>query len=89
MCGLSAEVEVTGAAAECGPSGPARLSRVRVVAAAPAEAATTQQIPAHSAGDRCWLRTARPISAATAGWTDIQTPNRLVGMRRSASSSSQ
>jgi hypothetical protein len=58
-------------------------------AAAPAEAATTQPIPAHSGADSRWLRKARPISAATAGWTDIQTPNRLVGIRRSASSSSQ
>jgi len=57
--------------------------------AAPAEAAATQQIPAHSAGESRWPRNARPISAATAGWTDIQTPNRLVVMRRSASSSSQ
>jgi hypothetical protein len=68
---------------------PAGRPGARELPAAPAEAATTQQIPAHSAGGRCWLRTASPISAATAGWTDIQTPNRLVGMRRSASSSSQ
>jgi hypothetical protein len=65
------------------------LSGARALLAAPAEAAATQQIPAHSAGDSRWPRNARPISAATAGWTDIQTPNRLVVMRRSASSSSQ
>jgi hypothetical protein len=62
---------------------------VRALPAAPAEAAATQQIPAHSAGDSRWARMARPMRAATAGWTDIQTANRLVGMRRSASSSSQ
>jgi hypothetical protein len=65
------------------------LPGARALLAAPAEAAATQQIPAHSAGESRWPRNARPISAATAGWTDIQTPNRLVVMRRSASSSSQ
>jgi hypothetical protein len=86
---VSAEAGGTAATAGRGLPGTLRPSGAGATVAAPAEAATTQQTPIHSAADNRWPRAAKPISAATAGWTDIQTPNRLVGMRRSASSSNQ
>ena len=46
-------------------------------------------MPSHSAGLRRWLSKARPIRAATAGWSDIQTPKSWAEIRRSASISSQ
>ena len=56
---------------------------------AAADAATTQPMPIHSAGRRRWDKIARPMRAATAGCSDIQTPNSWAEIRRSASSSSQ
>ena len=56
---------------------------------APAVATTTSAMLAQSRAARSWPSTTKPASAATAGSSDISTPNTRRGRRRSASSSSE
>ena len=58
-------------------------------AVAPAAATTTSAIATHSRAPSAWPSTTSPASAATAGSSDISTPNTRAGSRRSASSSSE
>ena len=55
----------------------------------PGARATTRPIATRSIAPSAWPRTRKPASAATAGSSDISTPNTRAGIRRSDSSSSE
>ena len=67
----------------------ARLARRAAPSVAPALATTTIAIATSSRPPSAWPSTTQPASAATAGSSDISTPNTAAGSRRSASSSSE